>query len=1129
MHPLAGELAALSAWIADELDARLALIDRMRREPVTPVSAAPAPAPPVPPVTPPTTPTGAPRRSGVQVALIVVGIALLSVFALFAVVYAFIAYGVVVRSLVIGAATIATIIAATVLSRRGLGVTGEGLAALGTVVLVLDAWAVRRTNVAGLSSSPELAYWGVALLSVAAIALGWARVGGHRSPLLAAAVLLPLGSGLLAAHASAGLSPGWDVAVGAISATAAAVIVAAGLRRLAGGRVSEPVSTAAIIVTLTALPVGAAAIVVSANTLAQRGWVWPTAAGVIFAALAVVATALSLRALRGTASAVTSAVLAVSGSIALLVSLAIAADETLVDGALLAVIVLAPTVVAVLADATTTRQRAARIPLIATAAAAGAISAFGILGSLAVVAEPLVTAATAGLRMASASPTVDVMGADSLDAIAIGALAGAAGLVAGAWALAGLLRTRSRLIPLAAVSAVIVIAAISLSPTWLIAMLASGALAAASAAALVPLARRPRRTVDSDAARVALAIVSPLAAVIAASMAWAVSDGWWLGIVIALAALGLGRAATTDTAARSIAIGVSSLLVLLAAASLATPLDVDSASFVIMSSGVLIALSAVPGLSRAERVTSLVTPLPFAVVLALDVTDSSPVNAAVDTVALAVLVGALVVVAVGARGVIENLIAGALLGPAAALLAARGLVLALALAGDPRALSYSGVEQALVALIALATVAVIAALRTGGRTRIALDAGVTLMALTALVAVAEDDTRVTLMPTALGVLACAVIALALALTREGLFRSSSPRRFLGWLALALATVALWTILVDRGTTDPELYVLPLAGALLVIAVLLGRAPEAESRHAIAVPALIVGAAIVVAGAPLAAAAGDGPAARGATVGVVATLLALAALIGRIRGFARWRGLQHAVLAAAITVQLILATSVVARLASDGVGAALPLAQVSGVLVVVMLTGTAVAAWAAAPRSDEMRVRAPLFAGSTAATAGGAALAAGAIGLLDAVRPVELVTVPLALGLLLIGTLELEQRAAARSGLWLSPGLVALLLPSLLAIGDDADVVRIVTVGVVATTVLIGGAVRRLRAPFLIGGITLLTHVVIQSWPLLRLIGEAVEWWLWLGIAGVAVVALAARYEQRLRDLRATVNRIRDLR
>ena len=61
MHPLAGELAALSTAIADELDARLALIDRMRREPVTPVVSAHAPtrqrdaeletgaSPPIPP------------------------------------------------------------------------------------------------------------------------------------------------------------------------------------------------------------------------------------------------------------------------------------------------------------------------------------------------------------------------------------------------------------------------------------------------------------------------------------------------------------------------------------------------------------------------------------------------------------------------------------------------------------------------------------------------------------------------------------------------------------------------------------------------------------------------------------------------------------------------------------------------------------------------------------------------------------------------------------------------------------------------------------------------------------------------------------------------------------------------
>ena len=1154
MHPLAGELAALSASIADELDARLALIDRMRREPVTPVATAAAPAAqraldettvaPIPPIVaqspapspapaaarePATAPAVTPRRSGVQVALIVVGIALLSVFALFAVIYAFIAYGVVVRSLVIGAATIATIVTATVLSRRGLAVTAEGLAALGTVVLVLDAWAVRRTDVAGLSSTPELAYWGVALVAISVIALTWARAGGHRSPVLAAAVMLPIGAGLLGAHATTGLARGADVTVGALTAAATAALVAAALHRIMADRITGPVRAASVASTLLSVPIAASAIVVSAELLAERSWVWPSVSGVIFASLVIGATLLALRALSGVAAAVTSAALAVSGTLALLATLTIAADETRVDGALLAVSVLAPVVVAVTADAAARRHALARIPLIATAASAGAIGALAALGAFGVVAEPLVRAALAGLGGPVARPTIDVMGADALVSVAVASLAAGAGVLAGGWALAGLLRSRSRLVPLAALAAVVVVSAVSLSPTWLAAMLASGAVAIASAAALLPLSRRDDRTAEIVAARVALAIGSPLAAVLAVSMAWAVTDGWWLGTVTALAAIALGRAATVDRAARSIAVGVSSLLILVAAAALADPIEVDAPSFVLVVAAALIALSGLPGLSGAERLTGLITPLPIVVTLALDAIDTSPVNAAVDTVALAALVGAFVVVAVGSRGTIERAIASALIGPAVALAAGRALVLGLALAGDTRALAITPIEQGLVALIALATVAVIAALRTAGSIRIGLDAGVTVAALVALVTVAEDGTRGTLMPTALAVLVCAVITLAIAITREGLFLSSSPRRFVGWLALALATIALWTMLVDRGTADPEPYVLPLAAALIVIAILIGRTPDAASRRAIGVPALLVGAAIIVAGVPLAAASGEGPAARGVAVGLGATLIALAALMGRIRGQARWRGLHTVVLTAAVVAQLTLTTSVVAQLFVDGTGAALPAVQVAGILVVVMLTGTATAAWATASRGDNDRVRAPHVTATTAATAGGAALAAAVIGLLDAVRPIELVTVPLALGLIMIGTLELDQRASARSGPWLTPGLVALLVPSLIAIGDDGDVVRIVSVGLVATIVLIGGVVRRLQAPFLVGGVVLITHLVIQSWPLLAEIGRAVEWWLWLGIAGVAVVAVAARYEQRLRDLRTTVGRIRDLR
>ena len=94
---------------------------------------------------------------------------------------------------------------------------------------------------------------------------------------------------------------------------------------------------------------------------------------------------------------------------------------------------------------------------------------------------------------------------------------------------------------------------------------------------------------------------------------------------------------------------------------------------------------------------------------------------------------------------------------------------------------------------------------------------------------------------------------------------------------------------------------------------------------------------------------------------------------------------------------------------------------------------------------------------------------------------------------------------------------------------DPELWRVVALGVVATAVFVGGVVRRLRAPVLIGGGVLLVHLVVQSWPLLRTIGESVEWWLWLGLAGIAVVAIAARYERRLQDARALVRRIRDLR
>lgn len=1172
-HPLAADLARLSTSIADDLDARIALIDRMRREPVTSVETLPATAATVPaasaaPVAsvtpgsapPPSTPTpivadapapapapaevptptvpsaqaSAPRRSGVQVALIVVGIALLSVFALFAVVFAFIAFGVVVRSLLIGAATVATILAATVLSRRGLTATAEGLAALGTVVLVLDAYAVRRSDVGGVGATPELGYWGVALLVIAAIGIAWARAGSHRSPLLAAVILAPLGAGLLAAEVAHTLPDGGATA-GALAASAVAVALGAAITRLVSSSTTPALRDTALVSTLVALPLAGAAVVVSADALARELWPWAVAAAVAYAVLSAGAATVAARHLRGSLAGAVAAALAAVGTLVMLVVFAIAAGATFVEGAPLAAVVIAPAIVAVASDLATRRagESAARIPLAATAITAGGVGALGTLAVFSIVVEPLVTAATAGLSSVRSSIVGDVLGVGSIVPIAVGVLAAGAGIVAAGWLLGGILRTPARLLALAPVSGVLLVLLVALSPNWLTLMVALGVLAVGSAAGVVAVVRRGRRTPETHAALIALSVIAPTSAVLALASSWAVVNGWVIGILIALAALALGRAATGDPAARSVAMGVSGLLVLVAAAALAEPLDVEAAALVLLSAAAVIAVSCAPGLLGAERLTALLTPLPFVAALAIELSDGTATHAVADSIALAALVGALVLVARPASahrwGRVVALVA---LGPAAALFAARTMVASLALADDASVFPVSEIERGLVALSALALVAAVAAARATPRDRLPVDAGVTVAGLVALTAVASTAGATTLVPSALALLIAAVIAFATAMSRDGLIGSASPRRFIGWLALAFATLSLWTLLIDQEVAEPEPYVLPLAAALGVIAVLLGRRRALAATPdtvRVSVPALLAGVAVAVAGTPLGAVAGSGDALRGTVVGVFATALVLVALLAPVGDTAAWAGLRGALLVSGVAVQLTLSASVVGDVASRGPGAAPPLTQLSAALVVVMLVGTAAATWASASRDEHGHVTGPLTRGVAAATAGSAALAAASLGLAETIRPLELVTVPLALGLLLIGTLELDRRASAGSMTWLNPGLIALLVPSLIAIGDDNNLVRVVGVGLVATAVLIGGAIRRLRAPFLVGGAVLLTHIVIQSWPLLRLVGESVEWWLWLGIAGVAVVAVAARYEQRLRDLRATVNRIRDLR
>ena len=161
--------------------------------------------------------------------------------------------------------------------------------------------------------------------------------------------------------------------------------------------------------------------------------------------------------------------------------------------------------------------------------------------------------------------------------------------------------------------------------------------------------------------------------------------------------------------------------------------------------------------------------------------------------------------------------------------------------------------------------------------------------------------------------------------------------------------------------------------------------------------------------------------------------------------------------------------------------------------------------------------------------------AGAAGMLgagliqDVPDPIEIVSVPLALALVAAGLVHLRRVPAVGSWPALSPGLLLLLVPSLLLDLSFSPIWRVVGLGVVAIAVLLLGTARRLQAPFVLGATVLLLHALAQLWPWIALLYISVQWWLWLGIGGVLLIVLAARYEQRIQNFKTVALRISALR
>ena len=154
--------------------------------------------------------------------------------------------------------------------------------------------------------------------------------------------------------------------------------------------------------------------------------------------------------------------------------------------------------------------------------------------------------------------------------------------------------------------------------------------------------------------------------------------------------------------------------------------------------------------------------------------------------------------------------------------------------------------------------------------------------------------------------------------------------------------------------------------------------------------------------------------------------------------------------------------------------------------------------------------------------------------------VEAYSLPLGIALLTVGIMAMgrSDNLTARpslltwpggfEGSWrlLGPGLLVILVPSVLATGTDPLTQRAILVIAVALVAILIGNMRRLAAPFILGIIVLpVENVVVFAVQIGGSIG-ALPWWITLATAGAVLLVIAVSSERG--SERGTAARLRDL-
>jgi hypothetical protein len=146
-----------------------------------------------------------------------------------------------------------------------------------------------------------------------------------------------------------------------------------------------------------------------------------------------------------------------------------------------------------------------------------------------------------------------------------------------------------------------------------------------------------------------------------------------------------------------------------------------------------------------------------------------------------------------------------------------------------------------------------------------------------------------------------------------------------------------------------------------------------------------------------------------------------------------------------------------------------------------------------------------------------------------IDPPEWGTAILAVALLIPGIVKLLREPTVRSWPTLAPGLLVLLVPSLLATFVDQPVWRLVGIGVICIVAIIVGVLARLQAPLVIGSVVVLAHALRTFAPQLVAVYQLTEWWVWAVIGGAIILFIALTFERRVRDLRSVGARVGALR